>query len=416
MKARILSVKHCLFLLILTYPINYKLFLTFRITDFILMWTILLFIIYYKFDLTIYVILFMLFLLFFVISNIVSAFRFSVFNIENLLFLYKYCLPFIIIYIFTRTVKDKEELVFYIKISNIIFILMALYVYFFLFLSTTGFFPFGMRPAFPFTDVWTRKASDAHLYSAYLSNSLLFYIISFKVLGKKSIFNYIVLVITIGALLLTGSRNGILTIILTLFLYFFYLNLKNINNLNTKIRKGMLFIIVFMTFLIIAVVLNIEKFSFYEDFIILVERALAFNFFNGDTSSNVRITNLTESINLSLESCLLGIGITNTESSWLDGGISHLLVSSGFWGVLVFISIIMILICNTYIKSNNLDSFMFVFLLILNYTVSNLISEFFLITRSIVPFAINLSIMINLSKLEENGNRRSNGSDKIISN
>ena len=386
-------------IIIIAYPINIELGFSIRIIDMMVLFALIIFFLNYKFKKS--VITNLSFILFFIylISTIYGMLNVGIKNYENFFFIYKYILPFLLILLLSNLKLKYSSINKLIKVAVFVYLFMIVWVYFFIGLSFVGVFPLGLRPAFPFTDVWSEKTTDAHLYSAYISNGLIFFIVLCKMnyLKISGFIKNIIVIMSLVSMLLTGSRNGLLSFGLSYMVIISYPLIDNlINNKFLFSRKGFLKSIIFGVLGTIAVFILLQNFLDSEDLGKFVSRALNFNFFN-DTSSSQRVEQLATAFNLIVnESLMFGIGMQSYSGQWFDGGVAAVLVSMGLLGVVIYIAIIVTFLVRLNMKKVDSVLVFYIAIVFFNYIIANLVSEFFLITRSVVPFSINIALLLQL--------------------
>ncbi len=99
---------------------------------------------------------------------------------------------------------------------------------------------------------------------------------------------------------------------------------------------------------------------------------------------------------------LIGIGIFKSSRTWYDSLVGILFSHVGLIGFLIFIYLLFKLIQNNrdYCDENT-KRYNYLFMVVLVcYIVANFITEFFLISRSVFPVVLYLSILYHYQKLE----------------
>jgi len=244
-----------------------------------------------------------------------------------------------------------------------------------------------VRPSFPFsTEKW---ASDAHLYSVYLSTNLMFYLLYWKNKFRIGQFrNLLIILLTIGATLLTGSRGGIVILVVGVILN----QLWNIKHL-LYVKSNVFFLFPVALLIIVVFAISVEIGPFIEG---LLHRSFNFELI-GDDSSIARIEKLKASFEQTASTAyLFGVGIIGSRIIWYDGILASLNAFIGLGGIFVVIAISFLTIRNHYIsaqRNNQLDLFRVFLIIFLVYFIANLITEFLLVTRSVLPVAIFLSVI-----------------------
>lgn len=183
--------------------------------------------------------------LFFVILTIVvllgaslmmGVFYIGIKSMSNLAFAYKLLFPFSIPIVMYTVDWDNKKYRIVHKILFWSFVFLSLWVYAYFFLKTLG-MAGSWRPTWPFTNEIGR--SDGHLYSTYLSMSLVFYLMYWRNYFKvKRIWSIGVIFMVIGATILTGSRTGLLIVVG----YWILVSFKDLK-IPTKVRTAYLVVV-----------------------------------------------------------------------------------------------------------------------------------------------------------------------------
>jgi hypothetical protein len=257
------------------------------------------------------------------------------------------------------------------------------------------------RPHFPFTDPYLK---DSHLLAAYISTGLLAIIFCKQChLLKINLLPYGILVTIIFlAMLLTGSRNGIVTFVTTMVLFNLYLLYKKLSVRQSLIRlKKPTLYLTFIVLLSATVIIGLYmKYGWENDLVTrLLKRAFYFNP-SEDQSYLGRVRKFIIAYNLVFDGpVFIGIGLQSSPLSFFDGAIASILVSTGLSGLLVFTAIIYLFFANLYTKAvqnQRREEFLVSLFVSVNYILANIITEFFLVSRSVIPFAIFLGLTTRL--------------------
>ena len=146
----------------------------------------------------------------------------------GLVFYYKYLLIFLIPWIFIDVVNSKKRIIMIVSILYYIFFTLIVWVYIYYILRLEGIIQGNPRVSYPFSNY---HMSDAHVYSSYLSFTFIAYQEYIKkMLVHTSIHSYIVSILAVGAILLTGSKTGLLII----SIYFIIICIRFIKHFNKK--------------------------------------------------------------------------------------------------------------------------------------------------------------------------------------
>jgi len=360
---------------IIVYPINYTIG-GLRLLDFIfflMFFLSLKFVTVKKNNLLIVLPFFILLVLSIMMGDIFTD---NALNYERIIFIYKYSYPFILIMILYNLNLTKNQLDKIFNFALFSYIVLVLWVYLYLYLKLHNMISGSFRPSFPFSnDFWI---SDAHLYSATLAVGLLFFSL-FKNYSIKYKIPFVI--ISFGAIILTGSRSGLLVFIIGIFIYGI-----------VNIKKFIVYLPIIIGTISVFMVLS----NFIEiphNYMLLVERASNFDVSN-DASSMGRITKMLVGINdSSYILYLLGVGLMQSSYTWYDSLVGILMSHVGLLGFISFFFVLYVFRLNTInipIKSH----YKIIFTIVLYcYIIANFITEYFFISRSVFPIVIYLFIL-----------------------
>ena len=409
-------------LLIATYPINYPIALSLRPVDFIFI----LFAVWAAFNHSVrtrylYISISIFYILYF-LSTIYGVFFIGIVTPRNFAFIYKYSVLFICVWLFVSSQFNKRQVKFLLKTLFFSFLVIIIFEYIILykFIVITPKLIRFFRPHFPFTDPYFK---DSHLLAAYISTGLLAIILCKRYhLLKINLLPYGILVtIVFLAMLLTGSRNGIITFVMTLFAFNFYLLFRKFNVQQNLVRiKRPTLYLAFIVLISATVILGLYMKHGPENDLAtrLLKRAFYFDP-SEDQSYLGRVRKFIIAYNLVFDGpILIGIGLQSSPLPFFDGAIASILVSTGLTGLFVFAAIIYLFFANLYAKAvqnERKEEFLICFFVSMNYILANLITEFFLVSRSVIPFAIFLGLTTRLVHIPKvavaDGNRTNEGLD-----
>ena len=321
---------------------------------------------------------------------------------KGVVFYYKYSLLFIIPYIVSQIIISRNRLLFLVKILYSVYLFLVLWVFIYYVLRVNGLIQGNPRVSYPFTDY---HMSDAHVYSSYLSFTFVAYFEYFrKVLNHGTIISALVLVFSVSALILTGSKTGILILLI-------YLSVLIIN-LRKYLKKSSIkyFIVISIAVSIMSFILSHNKLEM-KDVETMYRRSVTVNLNDSSITNRYKyFINAVDEIGGKL--LLIGNGPTGAKQKWYDGGISIILAHSGLLGLLLLLSYIYMLFINSkkysYYRHNYRLHRVFTILLFI-YFILNVITEHFLITRNILPAATILSVIyanIKLNYIESSMNAK----------
>ena len=369
-------IKYCLFLLILLcillFPINYPIMLNyFRIVDLILLISFFFFLfINPKINLNL-LITFIVICLIFIISCLIGFFYNSL-ELKKVVFLLKYFYIFYIPWLTVSIIDNERKKRIVSKLLFFSYLAICCWVIYYQYFEIYG----SYRASYPFSLDYS--TSDAHTLSSYMGMFFAFYIFYFKdYFNIKKFISAILIFLFIISTLLTGSRTGLILILLTFFLNIF------LNKIKLKYYiYGCFFAFIFYWYAI----------YFSESRSIL--RALSISF--ADESAKNRLIDLGRGLSdSSLSYYFFGLGIFNTKV-WFDGLIS-ILISHGGLSFVFMIFVYYLFIISKALKNKNDNKkikLIFIFSIIL-YLISNLITESIFILRNAFPVLLIISIFYN---------------------
>lgn len=235
----------------------------------------------------------------------------------QIFFYFKYIIIFFLMNIDLSQTAIKNIELKKVLVFSIIAILLSLVEYAYM-------FPKILRIGTPGVMINT-NLSDAHLYSAILSLFFIQIVKLDKLNGKN-----LILAILLVTILLTGSRTGILTIIIFAFLRYLHLLRYVIKNIY-----------------LIAPIVMMFSYYFYDYFISniwdLLRRGFNFNLLN-DASSSIRMKKIEMAF---LETAdryfFLGSGPIHAENFWYDNTFVLTMAHMGFISAIFFMVFLFLL-------------------------------------------------------------------------
>lgn len=312
-----------------------------------------------------------------VLSLLLSMIRGDGGEISRFGFVYKYSLLFLVPIVLMAVLKSQfrlriiERLVFY----NLI--VLAVWAYYYKFAIEGGSILGASRASFPGSIDFA--ASDAHLYSNVLSILIIFYLFYLRLSFRHGFLHSLLIgALGMGAVILTGSRNGIVVFVLSLLVWF----ILAVATGNVRL-KG-----IHLLYGFVLLVLIFFGFSFLQEWWIdffgeASERALNFAL-RQDASSLSRLGTLLTAISeLETKSSLFGASIYGAKLPWYDSGIGIILAHTGIVGfvyILLLLSLFLLYIRRQFgftVRESRISA-----MLLIVYVVSNLITEFSLVSRS----------------------------------
>lgn len=331
-------------------------------------------------------------------SIVIGALVTSEMNVAGLVFFYKYLAIFLVIFLCKDLLSDEIFLQKMVSVYFIVFLLLSVWVYVYVAFVLNGIIEGNFRPSFPLSKDYIE--SDAHLYSSTLAMMYSAYLLFIRqYLNHGVLTSLAVSALALGAMVLTGSRGGLLMSAMALLLLCMLVAFKV--SLTQKLSRGALFFLL----LVISFILFVLPFAsiFLEIDISkvenLIERAMNFDF-SGDESSNLRV----EFLRLALADMVqgfyvFGVGPLSSAKVFFDGALSLLLSHGGLSLIMFTFVLVMYLILR--IKSNTEFSgqskLMLVFLVCL-YLMSNLITEYIFVMRNMILAITGIAICMFIAR------------------
>ena len=361
-------------LIILFFPINYKLISIFRILDFL----VIAFILFNLKFLSKKNILFIVSILsvIFIGSIIHYYINSEIINFKKLSYVYKY----LIIIVFSLLILRVNiiSVNFYLRLFYLVNCLLLFWILFFNFYEISpGSYLYTHDFAFPFTFTHSWRG-DKHLLAAtiFSLNTLLFY--NYFVRGKIFLYLSTLIILLIETVLLNSTTLHILTPLV--FLFFICRNhLSNVTFLK------IVFIILFLIIILLSINNDYELIKKIFIYVINIDQ----NFLD-----KVRIQNILEFlIKKPFIINLFGGGYLYNPS-FVDNGIITIIDSFGLFFIFLYILFFKDKLITFF---NNLNKDLFIILILMIF-INLFITEFFLIIRYIIPTLL----LIHLSLITDN--------------
>ncbi len=363
-------------LIIITYPLNFKLFLFFRIADLLSIIFILLNlknVKYYDLKIILLIVISLL------ISSIVGFYYMSYnsLNFDKLVYIYKFITPLLFYFIISKINFD-------FKILKIFYRLLV-FSYFILLFYSPFINLFDVIPDkinnyhFPFTFLNTNKG-DKHVLGGTLS-FLTFFIVLYRNLKFKNTYlkfnKFSNLIIFFS--FFCGLYINSITLILSSLICLIYISFSEVKNFFIKKEKYIHFSIVFTFMILLLILLVAFFFNKYEENIQIL--------INYPAMEIARFNNLFYNFPKNLPFLLFGSGIT-TSPLFIDQGLLTLIHSFGLLPTIIFLYLFFN--SNNFLK-NSIDMKFFILIIV----ISNLyITEFFLLSRYMLPLIIFYTVYI----------------------
>jgi len=397
-------------LLIVSYPINYPLFLNLRPVDIVL----LLFAVWGVFNAGIrprsVSILVAIFCVLFLLSTLYGVLFTGVVSPRNFAFIYKYGVLFVCVWLLLSSKLDEPRIRFLLRMLFLSFLVVLAYefvsLYRFRVMHPGRAHTF--RPNFPFTDpfpdLYRGYLGDAHLLAAYISTGLLAIIFcrQYRMFRIRLPIYCGLLATGFTGMLLTGSRNGLVSFFVTVILFGLWMLVRKVSHVKafTTVRRSTVHLALVLLLVGTVVTYLCMKYGGQNAFVNrLLNRAVYFDL-GKDQSFLGRVDKLKQACNVVLEGpVIIGPGLQSSERSYFDGAIASVLVSSGVAGVFIFAAIIFasfVVLHKRALLNDRKSELRILFFVSLNYLLANLITEFFLVSRSVIPFALFWGLMARL--------------------
>lgn len=312
------------------------------------------------------------------ISTLIGA-QHGLMRIDNLVFIYKYCMPILLFIFISNSNLGVREARRLLRVLEATYFFLVCYVPLYNFAITSGWIKGSIRPSFPLAkDIW---ASDSHLYASYLITFFSYFlsrdVFRNKRLSVKSLSFYSVVFI---ALSLTGSRNwtiGFLAMFVCLLI------------LSPSIKKRARFLLAVVCLASISFILlgQLEtSTSFRIDSLLLRTRS---------TSDAGRINKWTLVVKELLEKNLgiLGIGLVSQTGTWYDSALVNGFVNLGIFGFVYVCFFFYVHIRRLFVSAKTKTSYMVILVVFIVYFTTNIFTEFLLVSRSVVPVVLLIALL-----------------------
>ena len=317
-------------------------------------------------------------------------------NYERFGFIYKYFFLFATPWVVKSIIKTKKQLKIAYLLLLTSFIFMCSWSYFYLLLVYFDMIEGGLRVCYPFSRDYF--VSDAHLYSSYIGFFTVAYLIYLRpFFSHRLLLSFCIITNAFIALLLAGSRTGILLVSVSIMLISSYKILVFLSRSRHFVRLRSLFFLTFGTLALLVSSHYIVQFSSYSsDYDYLIERSLNFDLFT-DNSSSIRIKLLNTSLIESEYSLwIFGSGFFS-RYKWYDGILSILIAHGGFPLVLIFVILVFTFWFKSLLTFNNFHKVLVFTLLVFIYVIANAITEYVFISRNAFPIISFLTLYFKFS-------------------
>ena len=341
------------------------------------------------------VLLFVLFFFAMLASSYVALIKGSDLRVDQAIFFYKYAIVFLIPAGIVSIGLTKEQTAKLMKACFVVYLAMVIWVYVYVFWFA-GEGASSKRVGFPSTEY---DFSDAHLFSSYLAMNFLFYLAIWKGEYVRSpLIRVPLLVAAVGALILTGSRTGIVTVglgVIGILLLQLAKIIKKYDSLSLKPSNIWSLLLVILCAFSLLIFFHVDPRQ-HDTIVWLIERATNFAL-TTDQSALSRVEKLGVAYEDLLQGgVLLGSGPLGMSRRWYDNGIAAILASSGVVGFIAFSSLLGVLVFRM-AKISRAENTVYLkrfYLLLVVYIFSNIITEYFLVSRNYFAVVVVLSLMV----------------------
>ena len=318
-------------------------------------------------------------------------------DIERVAFLYKYSVPLLVAIAFVSTAKTHRRIALVEKFLLAALLVLVGWVYYYKSAVASGSIAGLPRVSFPGSNDFL--VSDAHLYSNYLAMGLIFYALHLRrALQHSPAISVAIILTTCGALILTGSRNGIVSLFLAATIWIF---LTVISGKATTRKSSLIKSVAYLSlFLASASNFYALAIDFLSD---SMERAFNFDF-AGDTSALSRLEKLSIAISdWESNSFLFGSGLFNASLTWYDSGLGIILAHMGLIGLCIVAGgvsfFVFVVVSRHGVRSSAARGTLTILAV---YVFANGITEFALVTRNVLPAVLFILVPVVSENIRNN--------------
>ena len=393
-KPRITLLEGMLLLIALLFWINYSLVLKLRLVDFLLMIFLALALPNIRMKFSAPMVLSFVFFVCYTVSAIYGILTIGVTNPNNFLFIYKYLIIFLLFCVLMNMDLHPQRVERLRSAVFFSYLVLVIYVFLYLPLRLMGIVHgTSIRVTFPFSnDIPTvGTVSDAPLYSVVLSTFLVGYLFYPTKPGKgRVIRKALVAVATVAGIILGGSRTGLLSLPITFGVYLWRrFVLAMMRGLTQFKRRVLVAVFVLIVVAVTGVLLSSGTLSSGTSLALNVGRAFSFGMDDSVLGRVTKTTYVLQTVSSGL--VIFGVGMQSAEHTWIDNGYAAVILAAGFGGLLALLLAIFFFLRDSRtaaLRNGTMryyDGLEYVFL---NWMVCCFTSEYFLVTRGLVPFAL----------------------------
>ncbi len=388
-----------LVLIIVSFPVNRVLFANLRAVDLLILVFIVFALPSMRFRLSANFLLALCFLGLYCISTLYGLLAKEVVTQANLLFFFKYLLVFLLIWVLSNIHLSPAAIRRISTVLFVIFLMLVLYSFYHVLRWTRGAVSNGPRVSFPFTSGTGSTSGDPHLFAVVLSTCLVgFLFYPHAESAWRDILGIGLILVTVVAIVLSGSRMGLFSIPVTLAVFLAQKSASSLVRSPLRVRwRHVLILACFVALLVPALirVLHLDN----EVFTRLTSRVLGFDP-QRDASLGSRIEKAVYAMQAVFDGpILIGVGMQSARFSWFDVGYASALYSTGLVGLVIALASMVVFLRqqrNVAQRHGTMQAYRALELLFVNFCVCALGSEFYLVTRGLVPFAVFTGLYVQM--------------------
>jgi hypothetical protein len=387
--------KILLFLIALLYPINYRLALNLRIADFLILLLVFASAPYLRVrDMHVFTLAIVFFILY-AVSVLYGIFTVGIVTSTNFVFVYKYLIAFVLFWVIASLPLEPRELQSLQRLLFFVFFLLIAWVFAYILLRAQKILSGNYRVSFPFSSSDDPRLSDSPLYSVVLSTCLVAYLFAPRRRTATSMIKACAVTGVTGlAIILSASRTGLVSMVGTFVIY----GMRRIyrDMIRGRIRFKRYTIWISLIMIIAGAIIMVWASGITDKTLLpLLSRAISFR---TDESVNSRFGKALYAIqDVFGGPILIGIGSQSTFHVWFDSTWVNVLYNTGAAGVLVFILLLVLFLRNCKARalaSGTSGAYEGLEYLFINYSISSISLEPFLVTRGLVPFVFFSAIFL----------------------
>jgi len=397
--SRLSVIELLLIAVVVFFPVNYVLGAGLRPSDLVMLVLIFFCLPRVRAHLTVSFYLGLAFFALYGVSAVYGLLVFGMVKDSNLMFLYKYAAAFLLFWVLMNVRLSPRGVH---AISRILFLVyFALVAYTFLYVAmwwTGRLMGMNSRVSFPLSNQPDPSGGgDAHLYAVVLSTCLVGYLFYPRAkTWRTRAFTAGVFVLTMAAIVLSGSRTGLLSIVLTCMIYAGRRAYTALVSARLRVRVASLLVALLIIAAAVGVFVRVRGLE-SEALATLTSRAFSFDP-QGDGSIQSRIIKTAYALEtVFFGPIFIGIGMQSTEHTWFDVGYASILVTAGLLGLVSVLACILSFLHRQKAlarRTSAVQAYRGLEYLFINALVCAMSSEFYLVTRGLLPFAVLCTLYV----------------------